>query len=457
MQHSIANAYVQEIQKSQHFVYIENQFFITATGDEQLPVKNKIGAAIVERIVRAHATGEQWKMIVCMPSVPAFAGDLEADASLGTRAIMEFQYFSICRGGHSIIEEAEKAGVPDASKYIRFYNLRNYDRINVNSAMKNAEQLSGVSYEDARKQHDDIVGAGYEGHGEETGAAPGQFNQQYEAYQKATHSVGAQGDTWDSVSACYMDNGPSIKTIPWTGSPESEIDAFVSEELYIHSKVLIADDRVVICGSANFNDRSQLGNHDSEIAVVIQDPTPVDSMMGGQPFQVSRFASSLRRQLFRKHLGLLPFQDCTKPDANFTPVNKDPNSYDWGSPADLLVRDVLTHNFTNLWDVTAKVNTQAFSKAFHSVPDDNVHNWKEYKEFYGKYFIPPKDKDQKKPAMYEYGHVVKEEFPGGVAELKECLNTIRGTLVEMPLHFMDGVDFAKENLSFNAFTGEIYT
>jgi phospholipase D1/2 len=49
-------------------------------------------------------------------------------------------------------------------------------------------------------------------------------------------------------------------------------------ELYIHSKILIADDRIAIIGSANLNDRSQLGYHDSEIAVVIEDPTPVRSV-----------------------------------------------------------------------------------------------------------------------------------------------------------------------------------
>ena len=48
-----------------------------------------IGAAIVERILRAARAGEKYKMFVVMPAVPAFAGDLKDDASLGTRAIME--------------------------------------------------------------------------------------------------------------------------------------------------------------------------------------------------------------------------------------------------------------------------------------------------------------------------------------------------------------------------------
>jgi phosphatidylserine/phosphatidylglycerophosphate/cardiolipin synthase-like enzyme len=38
----------------------------------------------------------------------------------------------------------------------------------------------------------------------------------------------------------------------------------------VHSKLLIADDHLVICGSANINDRSMLGKRDSEIAVIIK-------------------------------------------------------------------------------------------------------------------------------------------------------------------------------------------
>jgi phospholipase D1/2 len=44
----------------------------------------------------------------------------------------------------------------------------------------------------------------------------------------------------------------------------------VTELIYVHSKLLITDDRLVICGSANINDRSMLGRRDSEIAVIIE-------------------------------------------------------------------------------------------------------------------------------------------------------------------------------------------
>ena len=234
---SIQNAYIDVIQNSQHFVYIENQFFITATGDQQKPVKNLIGKALVDRILRAARNGERYKVIVVIPAVPAFAGDLRDDSSLGTRAIMEFQYFSINRGGHSIMEKIASAGY-NPMDYIRFYNLRNYDRINTGRPMRQAEQESGIRYEDARKQHDDALGAGYGGYGENTGVSyPGQASQ-YQQYQAAAqHASSSMNGRWDSVAECYMLGGQDIRSVPWGGPAEAELDAFVSEELYIHSKV----------------------------------------------------------------------------------------------------------------------------------------------------------------------------------------------------------------------------
>lgn len=43
----------------------------------------------------------------------------------------------------------------------------------------------------------------------------------------------------------------------------------VTEIIYIHSKLMIVDDKRAIIGSANINDRSLLGNRDSELAMVI--------------------------------------------------------------------------------------------------------------------------------------------------------------------------------------------
>ncbi|CAG7959926.1 unnamed protein product [Penicillium nalgiovense] len=465
LEHSIADAYCAIIRNSEHFVYIENQFFITATGDSHRPVKNQIGAAIVERILRAARAGQKYKIIVVIPSVPCFAGDLRDDETLGTRAIMEFQYNSINRGGHSIMEMIAKEGF-NPMEYIRFYNLRNYDRINNGSMMAAAEQQSGVNYEDARRQYD-VNTAGPGGYAPSTTRSAFDTTVPFQKYQQAAHKVQgshASSNRWDSVSECYMLGGEDIRKVPWDGHPDAEINAFVSEELYVHSKVMIADDRVVVCGSANLNDRSQLGDHDSEIAIIIEDFTPVASTMNGKPWTASRFASSLRRQLFRKHLGLLPPQDYQRPDANFEPVGV-PNQFDFGCPESKVVADPLSDTVQSLWNLRAHTNTEVFRKVFHAVPDDSVRNWAEYKEFYEYYFraTGKSSEDMKgsvRPARFQWGHVVCDDFaPGaeGAKQVKELLSQVKGTLVEMPLMFLIEEDIAKEGLTLNDLTEPIYT
>lgn len=228
-------------------------------------------------------------------------------------------------------------------------------------------------------------------------------------------------------------------------------------------QVLIADDRIVICGSANLNDRSQLGTHDSEIAIVVEDQTLVQSSMNGRPFQASRFAASLRRQLFRKHLGLLRPQDMQRADANFDPVGV-PNNYDWGSPEDNVVADPLSDTFQSLWSSRARQNTEIFRQVFRAVPDDTVRNWNEYKEFYEYYFNKADNQADGKqgkmqPPKYLWGHVVRDDFPGpeGIKQVKDLLSRVRGTLVEMPLVFLVEEDIAKEGLSLNDLTEVVYT
>lgn len=224
-------------------------------------------------------------------------------------------------------------------------------------------------------------------------------------------------------------------------------------------QILIADDRVAIIGSANLNDRSQLGDHDSEIACVVEDSTTVESRMNGLPWKASHFAASLRRSLARKHLGLLRPQNYTSPDENFEPVGFSPNLYDWDSPEDALVLDPLAPTFENFWNTRAHTNTEVFAKVFHVVPYDGVRTWTQYEEWYDQYFRQDA-KDGKSKGRYAVGHVVSENYPRGeegARLVKEELSKIKGTIVEMPLLFLKDEDIAKEGLGLNAFTETVYT
>ncbi len=79
----------------------------------------------------------------------------------------------------------------------------------------------------------------------------------------------------------------------------------VTEQIYVHSKLLIADDRVAILGSANINDRSLQGERDSELAVIVRDSTPLPVLLDGKRQQlVGQAVHQLRVDLWKKHFGL---------------------------------------------------------------------------------------------------------------------------------------------------------
>lgn len=67
---------------------------------------------------------------------------------------------------------------------------------------------------------------------------------------------------------------------------------------------MIVDDRIVIIGSANINERSQRGDRDSELACVLRDTDMVESRMGGKPYRVGRFAHTMRMRLQMEHCGV---------------------------------------------------------------------------------------------------------------------------------------------------------
>lgn len=65
------------IAEANHCIYIENQFFITNTSPDKPFVKNLIGKAITERILSAARAGKKFKVVVVIPAIPGFAGDLK--------------------------------------------------------------------------------------------------------------------------------------------------------------------------------------------------------------------------------------------------------------------------------------------------------------------------------------------------------------------------------------------
>lgn len=128
VEHSIQNAYLKAIEQSDHFVYMENQFFVTSTTMENTEIENRIGLALVERIVRAHSEGTPWRAVIVIPATPGFPMAYDHAESGSVRIIAALEYFSISRGPHSLFGRLERMGI-DPHQYIGFFALRNWGRM----------------------------------------------------------------------------------------------------------------------------------------------------------------------------------------------------------------------------------------------------------------------------------------------------------------------------------------
>uniref|UniRef100_A0A9J7Y9P9 Phospholipase n=2 Tax=Cyprinus carpio TaxID=7962 RepID=A0A9J7Y9P9_CYPCA len=292
---SIHNAYIQVIAKSKHFIYIENQFFISCADNKH--VYNKIGDAIIERIIRAHKEKKLFRVYVVTPLLPGFEGDISTGGGNALQAVMHFNYRTMNRGEYSIIAQLKKEMDDQWMNYISICGLRTH------------AELEG---------------------------------------------------------------------------------RLVTELIYVHSKLLIADDNTVIIGSANINDRSMLGKRDSEVAVIFEDSETTPSVMDGQEYQAGKFALQLRLECFKTILGA--FNDPT-----------------------IDVSDPISNGFyKDVWMSISGRNATIYEKVFRCLPSGLVRNKQELMSF------------QSKPGL-------DKENP---VKAQELLKKIRGSLVQFPLEFL---------------------
>ncbi|KAG7085424.1 hypothetical protein E1B28_002985 [Marasmius oreades] len=446
-EHSIQNAYIQMIREANHFIYIENQFFISATKDGE-QIKNRIAGALVERIVKAAQEGRKFFVMVVIPEVPGFSGNIKDETAVKT--IMAAQYRTMNRGGSSIYEEIRKAGY-EPMDYIRFYHLRAYDRINAPpSYIQKLEAVSGVSFvqtqvalarvwvNDPNPENSQQTVAIKQPEATTEGMVVGNKTEskiqeipiprsEEEAkdiirrFEEAAEQVRQDEDVADNVVQHMLMDRTQLADEKWLGTEDEEREAYVSELLYIHSKVMIVDDTRVIMGSANINDRSQKGDGDSEIALVVEDTDLIETSMNGQPYMAGRFAATLRRKLFREHLGLIspqiPDEEDDHPSTFMRPAPH-PNEDETNLREDQMVADPLAEETLRLWNDTAKKNREVFTEIFRPVPSNLVRSWSAYDNYV------PKVKT---------GHVVPD-VP--LERIKQRLSEVRGSLVECPIDFL---------------------
>ena len=314
-ENSILQGYYSLIDNAKHYLYIENQFFVSrAFNSEERDdceyalsdvVENMIAYHIRKRIERAYQQKEKFRVFVFIPLLPGFAGEPESSGTL--QIILKHTYAGICRNhGMSIIEQLYNLMGDKWREYIGFYSLRGHAMVN--------------------------------------------------------------------------------------GEPRTEL-------IYIHSKLMIVDDKTVILGSANINDRSMLGNRDSEYAVMINESAKLNTKMDGKDYQAANFAYTFRINLFAEHLGVDP---------------KDP-----------ILSDPLSDKFLELVQNTAHNNTLIYRNLWGCYPDDTYKTFKDLRDH----------KDLSKEELLEKYNQEKKN--------------IIGHAVEFPLYFLE-----KENLGIAFFSVE---
>jgi phospholipase D1/2 len=254
-ENSIHAAYVNAINNAEHFVYFENQFFISGTAPG---VANGIGQALVERISLAIKNKQKFRVVI-LTTQPE---------DLGPKVVpvVTLQYMTINRGHGSICSQLRDRfpGI-DVTEYVNVVQLRNH--------------------------------------------------------------------------GFFADGAPT------------------SEQIFVHSKLLIVDDRVCVIASANLNDRSFIGNRDSELGVVVLDGPNAVSKMGGKDFSVNKFVWALRKQLYMEHLGLDP---------------NDPGS-------DALVMDPASDEFYHgVWRATARLNSDIYESVFPHIARDSILTYEDF-------------------------------------------------------------------------------
>eukprot|EP01132_Coremiostelium_polycephalum_P009277 gene9277-11370_t len=257
LENSIYKAYISLISISQHFIYIQNQFFISSCGSNQSKSSNQIAFAIYKRIEKAILLKQTFRVIMLLPI--HCEGDL---FDIDTQLIVKHTLKSI----NGIKFELQKK-FPDINidQYFSVHSLRNWT---INEKM------------------------------------------------------------------------------------------IFTEQIYVHSKLMIVDDKIAIIGSANINDRSLHGSRDSEICAVVEDKNLVETTMDGVPYMAGIFAHQLRCQLWETHLGLKLY-----PNPELSSHIRDP---------------IISSTYFNIWKSLSSSNTHIYKNTFTNLIPESCTKISQY-------------------------------------------------------------------------------
>ncbi|EIW80924.1 phospholipase D [Coniophora puteana RWD-64-598 SS2] len=536
IEHSIQNAYLKAIEMSDHFVYIENQFFITSTVVNDVPILNAIGDALVERIIRANREGTNWKCCIVIPLFPGFPYPVDHNDASAVRIILECQNRTICRGPNSIYARLRKEGI-DPEDYISVFSLRNWakmrndvltteivyihgkvcivdDRLaiigsaNINERSQRGDRdselaaiirdtdmidgtMDGKPYKVGRFSHTlrvrlmrEHIGVDVDNISEDDHFARREQKAEYEQeewdpedeqehgqqhevtqakHETRLHNLTDAAKEGISQTAHAAGDGIALRTAHALRKPVQNVelhqpnqgnqDASMQEERMTFSRdgkkkpgfasamvptleEKLITERLPPAESAEspplqdkLDQQKASGNQDQgppemhttngqaygapagASKSIETDEEPPHSISGINDADEQEKAAPMARSLLRKHLkGNLGSKTWALPTAA---PNVDPNGF----------ADPVSDKFwKNVWVACAVHNTEIYRKVFHSIPDDLVTTWKQYKEFvmhHERFSKPAKDSSSPDPVARVPSETAFEDGPyqkGGIAD-----------------------------------------
>lgn len=126
---SIYNSYLELIEQSEQFIFIENQFFISSTAN--CGVQNRIVKALFNRISKAIEQNKPFKLVVFMPLMPSFEANLEDQQGKVMQIQIGLQNHTIGKGATSLVEmltaKLQGSGI-NHEEYLMICALRKFQR-----------------------------------------------------------------------------------------------------------------------------------------------------------------------------------------------------------------------------------------------------------------------------------------------------------------------------------------
>lgn len=302
----IHTALLQLIEKSRHFIYIENQFFVSAFGGIGGPQGRLSPAAEFINIFggkdqnsTAHLMGAADSNGHIKPKMRGWKPSIEIDDSDLHRPPTN----GVC---NALITRVGRA-IKDAKRP----NFHIYITLPVHSEgmLSNASIAVQVYW----TMQTLVFGKRSLLNG----------IRRHLKLRELTEKDSAEGKARDHSRIVDDDDNTEYESIPiekcfeyvtllnlrnWVKLPglKSGDDRYVTEQIYVHTKLMIVDDLYALFGSANINDRSLLGERDSEIAVLVMDGETSRADINGKGSQrpVRAFAHDLRIRIWKKLFGI---------------------------------------------------------------------------------------------------------------------------------------------------------